>query len=295
LLEQSAEPSKAQDTARPYRSCRLNEVPESHDGVHDVREGDEDQIFAERPERGRDSSHGKRPGQSRARESPSPPDGQPAAKATRVSAAQKAKNEAAAALRRREREVVLEAASSKRVAEAREKDLAEREAKLARHEHAQRESTEREKRQCDRARAATTAAESAAKLKDDAVAPTCTAAASNEANAMPAATPARASSATLRLCTAPAPLAIMYETPETETLTDQLVAENDKTKKWKAMLTSMMRRLETHCANMSPPDIEDDERAKGIRTKIADLEARIVTSTSRADEITDILMEQEMI
>ena len=86
----------------------------------------------------------------------------------------------------------------------------------------------------------------------------------------------------------------MSATPETETLTDQLAAENNKTKKWKAMLTTMMTRLETHCANMSPSDIEDDERANVIRTKIAKLEANIIASASRADEITDAMFETEM-
>jgi hypothetical protein len=140
----------------------------------------------------------------------------------------------------------------------------------------------------------TTAAQGLMQVTMAPVAATCTAAANNEAMPMPAATSPRASSATLRMSTAPAPLAIMSETPETETLTDELVAENNKTKQWKAMLTTMMTRLDTRCANMSPLEIEDDERAKVIRTQIADLEARIIASTSRADEITDAVFETEM-
>ena len=96
-----------------------------------------------------------------------------------------------------------------------------------------------------------------------------------------------------RLSAAPRALAIMDGPPE-ETLTEELVAANNKIKTWNLMLTTMMMRFDSYCANMSPDAMGGDECVKEMRSKIAVLEERINLLTSRADEITDGIFDADM-
>ena len=122
---------------------------------------------------------------------------------------------------------------------------------------------------------------------------TCTSATNKgPVSVAPAALPS-ASSGPPRLSAAPMPLAIMDVLPEV-TLTDELVAANNKIKISKAMLAAMMMRLGSQCANMSPEAIEDGECVKGIRSKIVVLEARIVEIAARANEITLLLLNRSL-
>ena len=60
------------------------------------------------------------------------------------------------------------------------------------------------------------------------------------------------------------------------------------------MLTAMMMRVDSYCANMSAEAIENDERVAEMRSKIAVLEERINSLASRTDEITDAMFGAEM-
>ena len=140
------------------------------------------------------------------------------------------------------------------------------------------------------------AATAAARLVQVARAPdatTCAAATNNEPVPMAPASSPGASSGPPRLYAVPVPLAIIDVVPEVSR-TNELVAAKNKIKMWKAVLTAVVTRLDLHCANMSPEAIDNDGCVKGIRSKIAVLETRIIEVTSPADEITDAMFDASM-
>ena len=89
-------------------------------------------------------------------------------------------------------------------------------------------------------------------------------------------------------------LPVVVEAPRENNIGGKLVSATKKIETWKAMLSAIMSRLASCCANSSEAEIQADTCMTALRSIISILEERINALTSRAEEITNLMFGSEM-